>query len=701
MRKLLFMLAGGMWLASCAIAQLPAQSARNDKDCLTCHGPKSKPIKVADGENDDGEAVERTMNVISPAKVAKGVHAGMYCVDCHADITDAPKPGERHHRESSVKPPECASCHEKLLTDREGAGRNRSAVLDGDTGDKAASYKPLPAIKGETENPWKRTEAAARDAPPSRLAIVAENIRAYRRSFHARPSEQNPKRAIATCTDCHDTHTFDVPPRGTEARTAWHMTVPNICGRCHEDALEEYGESVHGKAVLEKHDSKGAVCADCHTTHDIGNTSANPVKLAITENCGSCHQEQLKSYRGTYHGQVTRLGFAYTAKCYDCHGSHEIVEADDPASKVHPDNRLKTCRKCHDDRKAGMRTATAGFATFGPHATGHDFAKYPQMWIATKFMVGLLIFVFAFFWAHSGLWYYREWMDRKQGKPHARVDLRGMNLDTSKHFRRFHWGWRIAHLAFALITMALVLTGTTALFADSPWAPTVAATLGGPKMLGLIHRVCAFLFVGIFMVHFLYVMQKLLRSKTFRWFGPDSLIPNWKDFADCWGMFKWFLGKGPRPMFERWAYYEKFDYWAVFWGVNIIGWSGLMLAFPHVTAEYLPGWVFNVATLVHGEEAFLAAVFLFTVHFFNNHFRPDKLPPPDIVMFTGTQSLTEFRHDHPAHYQRMVDTGQIEKFLVDAPSARMTLGSKILGLVLIAVGLTLLVLVVTGFLSGL
>jgi hypothetical protein len=248
--------------------------------------------------------------------------------------------------------------------------------------------------------------------------------------------------------------------------------------------------------------------------------------------------------------------------------------------------------------------------------------------------------------------------------------------------------------------MTLVLTGTTALFADSSWAPTVAALLGGPRTLGLIHRIAAFLFISIFLIHFFYVMQKLLRSKTFRWFGPDSLIPNWKDFTDCWGMFKWFLGKGPRPQFDRWAYYEKFDYWAVFWGVNIIGWSGLMLAFPHVTATYLPGWVFNVGTLIHGEEAFLAAVFLFTVHFFNNHFRPDKLPPPDVVMFTGTQSLREFRHDHPAHYQRMVDSGELSKYLVEAPSPAMTRGSKILGLTLIAVGLILLVLVGIGFFSG-
>jgi hypothetical protein len=119
-----------------------------------------------------------------------------------------------------------------------------------------------------------------------------------------------------------------------------------------------------------------------------------------------------------------------------------------------------------------------------------------------------------------------------------------------------------------------------------------------------------------------------------------------------------------------------------------------------VTATYLPGWVFNVDTLVHGEEGFLAAVFLFTVHFFNNHFRPDKLPPPDVVMFTGTQSLEEFRQDHPAYYQRLVDAGELEQYLVDAPKPQMTRASKILGLALIAIGLTLLVLVTIGFFSG-
>jgi cytochrome b subunit of formate dehydrogenase len=184
------------------------------------------------------------------------------------------------------------------------------------------------------------------------------------------------------------------------------------------------------------------------------------------------------------------------------------------------------------------------------------------------------------------------------------------------------------------------------------------------------------------------------------WFGPTSLMPNWKDLWDLLAMFKWFLGKGPRPALDRWTYWEKFDYWAVFWGMAIIGGSGMMLVYKEAIASVLPGWVFNIATLVHGEEAILAAVFLFTVHFFNNHFRPDKLPPPDIVMFTGTVALEEFRREHPLDYQRLVATGELARHLVDAPSRPMTLGSRLLGITLIAFGLILLMLVVSGFLGS-
>lgn len=135
-------------------------------------------------------------------------------------------------------------------------------------------------------------------------------------------------------------------------------------------------------------------------------------------------------------------------------------------------------------------------------------------------------------------------------------------------------------------------------------------------------------------------------------------------------------------------------------GDGVIGSTGMMLAFPNVTSSVFPGWIFNVAMIVHGEEAFLATVFLFTVHFFNNHFRPDKFPPPDVVMFTGSVPLEEFKREHAVQYNRIVDAGQLDKYLVEIPPHSLTLGSKILGLILIAIGLMLLVMVIMGFLGA-
>ena len=305
--------------------------------------------------------------------------------------------------------------------------------------------------------------------------------------------------------------------------------------------------------------------------------------------------------------------------------------------------------------------------------------------------------MFVFFWTHTALWFYREYRDRKEGRnrphivPDASLQLQG------KQYQRFGPVWRLAHLIFAISVMTLVLTGMAVFFGETVWAKSVVAMFGSPKVAALVHRTAAAVMLGIFFIHLVYLVIRIGRNwRTFNWFGPVSLVPNWQDLEDAIAMFKWFFGLGPRPMFDRWTYWEKFDYWAVFWGMAIIGGSGFMLAVPAATASILPGWVFNVATIVHGEEAVLAAVFLFTVHFFNNHFRPDKFPL-DTVMFTGAVPLEEFRREHALEYQRLVASGQLAKHLVQAPSQAMTLGSRILGFTLIGIGLLLLVLVLLGF----
>ena len=618
-----------------------AQTAADDPEtwdnevCLDCHGDEDFSTEAPSGEM-------RQLH-ISPDRFGQSVHGKRFCVECHKDITEIP------HREFVERKVSCVQCHRKL---------------------------------------WDEAKRGGRTQEFARLGEVVQQIDSYMISVHARPNIEDQSRTNATCYDCHNAH-YITPIEG-EVGAMSRLGIPDICGKCHSQEESAYFTSVHGKEVALNANTYAAVCIDCHTTHTIDSPAGDSIRLAITKNCGNCHDREYETYTGTYHGQVNTLGYAYTAKCFDCHGYHEIQRVDNEASTVHPNNRLKTCQKCHAD-------ATAGFVSFQPHGNTGDFDRYPYMWIAAKFMIGLLLGVFAFFWTHSALWFYREYKERKDGKtkPHVQTDqLEGLQ---GKYIRRWPLLWRVAHLLLAIAVMTLVLTGTAVLYAETGWARVVMKVIGGPEVAAILHRIAAGTFIVLFFGHLVYFFIKLIRNwREFRIFGPHSLVPNLQDLRDARDMFKWFFGQGPRPVFDRYSYWEKFDYWAPFWGMAVIGISGAMMWFPAVTASLLPGWVFNVAVIVHGEEAFLAAVFLFSVHFFNVHFRPDKFPQ-DIVMFTGVMPLEEFKHEHTLEYRRLVETGELEKYLVEAPSAPMTTFSKILGATLILTGLTLLVLVLYGF----
>ncbi len=132
----------------------------------------------------------------------------------------------------------------------------------------------------------------------------------------------------------------------------------------------------------------------------------------------------------------------------------------------------------------------------------------------------------------------------------------------------------------------------------------------------------------------------------------------------------------------------------------IIGLSGLLLWFPIATATILPGWVFNIAMIVHAEEAILAAVFLFTVHYFNVHFRPNKFPM-DTVLVTGAVPLEEFKREHRLEYDRLKENGELEKYLVKPPSSKAVFRARFVTSVLILIGVALVAMVLTGYIDTL
>ena len=136
----------------------------------------------------------------------------------------------------------------------------------------------------------------------------------------------------------------------------------------------------------------------------------------------------------------------------------------------------------------------------------HDFARYPQIWIAWQIMVQLLVGTFGFFWLHTLLWFYREYQERKvsTGQPHIKPDPMPAKY-KGKHVQRFSPIWRIAHLTFALSLMVLTLTGIPLFYPDAPWAPALMTALGGPHIAGTIHRVSAVVFAGVFFWHLFYL----------------------------------------------------------------------------------------------------------------------------------------------------------------------------------------------------
>jgi cytochrome b subunit of formate dehydrogenase len=236
-----------------------------------------------------------------------------------------------------------------------------------------------------------------------------------------------------------------------------------------------------------------------------------------------------------------------------------------------------------------------------------------------------------------------------------------------KEFLRFSRLNRILHIIMIVSFMSLALTGMTLKFSYTSWAATLSHLLGGFETAGYIHRTAAVFMIGLFVAHVVDLLRRVrteFGSVRAMLSGPNTMLPNRKDVRDAVGSFKWFLGRGPRPQYGRWTYWEKFDYFAVFWGMFVIGSTGMMLWFPEFFTLVVPGWIINVATIIHSDEALLAVGFIFTVHFFNTHLRPEKFPM-DTVIFTGRMTLEEFKFDKPAEYDALVKNGKLEEFLVD------------------------------------
>ena len=389
-------------MSSARALQAPAKTPTPEikppanEDCLACHEDDS--LKRANG----------APLTVHKAVFGASVHAPLACVDCHADLAAAELP----HGEKLAKVV-CATCHADQVAAYARSAHAGARASGSDVAATCVSCHGNHDIRPKND-PQSRTyhlnvAATCSACHGNRQVIdkghiaIGDVASPFKDSIHGKALSRSGLLVAPTCSDCHGPH--DIRRKTDPASRVAMANVPGTCGKCHEGIAHEFAGSVHA-AVLAKGGGAPA-CQTCHTAHAI-HAADDPVwQVGVVNQCGTCHTDKIKTYRDTFHGQVTKLGFRAVATCADCHGNHKILAASDPASPIAPGNRVQTCGKCHSN-------ANANFVKYDPHADKHNRQRNAGLYYSSRFMQILLLFTFGFFGLHSALWFGRGLKERRR-----------------------------------------------------------------------------------------------------------------------------------------------------------------------------------------------------------------------------------------------------------------------------------------------
>lgn len=194
--------------------------------------------------------------------------------------------------------------------------------------------------------------------------LPVDQLVKYRTSVHGELNARGDT-AVAHCASCHEPHRMK--PSNDPSSSIYPINLPGTCGKCHANEeymapygigssqFEEYSNSVHGRALLERHDLGAPACNDCHGNH----AASPPLEAAIPNVCGNCHAFNAELFAQSPH----RAAFAEQElpACETCHGTHEITTL---TTANLGDGDESICMDCHDadDGTRGMATAVAMFS---------------------------------------------------------------------------------------------------------------------------------------------------------------------------------------------------------------------------------------------------------------------------------------------------------------------------------------------------
>jgi formate dehydrogenase gamma subunit len=495
-----------------------------------------------------------------------------------------------------------------------------------------------------------------------------------------------------TCLSCHVDVTVKHPDDNVTLK-------PVNCATCHEQQTESYNASVHGLAAKAGH-LDAATCQDCHDSHEIvsANLPASPLNYShLAQTCGACHDQEVRDWAISVHGQALAAGVRDAPTCTDCHSEHKIQAL----KNTSPEVSAEVCSRCHASERLNTKYNLPGDRVKTFFESYHGLAVQYGSTVAAncgschgyhkilpstdpRSTINQAHLVETCGKCHPGA-------DEKFASGKIHVDLAADNGGTDLSAKINRWvrrvylvlifgtigamfihnallflrkvavRYRVAvrpvvrmslaqrwqHFVLAASFIILAITGFALKFPDS----FLARALGSSEPFRRwTHRIAGIVLLLVGLWHLIY----LCSSKEGRRLLCD-LFPVKKDLADVWAQIRYLLGwSTEKPKIGRFGYAEKMEYWAVIWGTIIMGVSGLMVWFKMDVTRFLPRWAVDVALTIHYYEAVLACLAIVVWHFYHVIFDPDVYPV-NPACWDGRVSKEWQQHEHPLEKSSTTD----------------------------------------------
>jgi cytochrome b subunit of formate dehydrogenase len=656
------------WAADPPAGQPEEPAPNSDASCLECHSDDTLTMKK--------QGVKLSL-FVNPRPLAQSAHKSLNCIDCHEDYDGEATP---HHK--PMVPVDCFSCHDD--TAKKHGFHNRMLKTPRPNGEDTACVSchgkhDVAAVKASTFPFTSRVQAdacgkcheTARDhftqsahgrafaerQPNSpdcltchRSAIVpAKNtlpslqqklvqtkqceschvekesvanqalrgtkfVTSFDQSVHG-SALHNGDVGAANCVDCHGAHEMNRAMAASAKVNKQHVT--ETCARCHEEPANEFADSVHA-AALRKGNLDSPACTDCHGEHDIRGhkdpTSPVHASNVAQQVCADCHDSlkltakygiashSFQTFADSYHGLAVRGGAVEVVNCASCHSSHGIKSEEDPTSTIHKANLAQTCGQCHPG--ANTRFAV-GKVHVQPEAASGTAGNSPVLYLISSLYVALIVAVIGGMVLHNLL----DFIKKIRRKLAIQKGIIAEEHVAHRLHLRMSVHERLQHGALVLSFGALVVTGFMLL--AGAW-------------------------------HFWYLAATVRGRQLFR-----DLLPRWRDVTDPFRVLRYNLGLAPaKPLFGRFSYIEKAEYWAMMWGTLLMGITGVILWFDNTSMGLFTKLGFDISRTIHFYEAILATLAIVVWHFYFVIFNPD-IYPMNLAWLTGRMSEKEMLEEHP------------------------------------------------------